>query len=158
MGDSRLGFVKRPTLQTAHDCGQHSKIKVDRNCLKSMSLTPLRWLRRSFWASGLLLGLMAVLVWVYPVLADELNSPPQEPAQLFEVHCAGCHPNGGNIIRRGKTLRTKALKRYGYTEVSAVADIIANGKGIMSAYRDRLTDETIHTLATYVLEQADTGW
>jgi cytochrome c6 len=123
-----------------------------------MLLTPLRWLRRSLWTSGLILGLVAAFVWADPVLANELNSPLQSPAQLFEIHCAGCHPNGGNIIRRGKTLKAKALNRYGYTEVSAVADIIANGKGVMSAYRDRLTDETIHTLATYVLEQADAGW
>ena len=32
-------------------------------------------------------------------------------AQLFDLHCAGCHPNGGNIIRRGRTLKLKALEK-----------------------------------------------
>lgn len=27
--------------------------------------------------------------------------------QIFSVHCAGCHVNGSNIIRRGKNLQKK---------------------------------------------------
>ena len=79
-------------------------------------------------------------------------------AQLFEQHCVGCHPGGGNIIRRGKTLQAKALAKNGYAEVEAIATIIRNGKGNMSAFRDRLDSLEIDTLAVYVREQADRGW
>ena len=34
----------------------------------------------------------------------------KEGAALFQQHCAACHINGGNIIRRGKTLKLKALE------------------------------------------------
>jgi cytochrome c6 len=74
------------------------------------------------------------------------------------VHCVGCHPNGGNIIRRGKNLKAKALKRYGYDDGASIADIIAHGKGVMSAYNDRLSPEEMQALATYELEQAEAGW
>ncbi|MEM1241131.1 MAG: c-type cytochrome [Cyanobacteria bacterium P01_H01_bin.26] len=80
------------------------------------------------------------------------------PAELFEVHCAGCHPNGANIIRRGKNLKQKALKRYGYDSTDAIATLITNGKGLMSAYEERLSEDDITNLANYVLEQAATGW
>ncbi|WP_323367357.1 c-type cytochrome [Leptothoe sp. PORK10 BA2] len=82
-----------------------------------------------------------------------------EPApQLFDVNCAGCHPNGANIIRRGKNLKQKALSRHGYTSVDAIATLITNGKGLMSPYDDRLSEDDIINLANYVLEQAANNW
>jgi cytochrome c6 len=81
-----------------------------------------------------------------------------ESIQLFEMHCAGCHINGGNIIRRGKTLKQAALKRNGYDSIAAITEIVENGKGNMSAYRDRLSAAQIETIATYVFDQAERGW
>ncbi|NJR61661.1 MAG: c-type cytochrome [Cyanobacteria bacterium CRU_2_1] len=98
--------------------------------------------------AGLLLGLNQSAL-----AADTLSG-----AQVFSVHCAGCHLNGGNIIRRGKNLKLKALQRNGYDSVEAIAQIITNGKNNMSAYRDRLTEQEIRDVATYVLEQAEQGW
>lgn len=80
------------------------------------------------------------------------------PETLFELNCAGCHVNGGNIIRRGKNLKKRAMERNGYEEVSAIAQIITNGKGIMSAYGDRLSEEEIRAIAQYVHDQSESGW
>ncbi|MEO0885141.1 MAG: c-type cytochrome [Cyanobacteria bacterium J06648_10] len=80
------------------------------------------------------------------------------PATLFEENCAGCHVNGGNVIRRGKNLKKKAMVRNGYESVDAITQIIANGKGIMSAYGDRLNEEEISAIAQYVHEQSESGW
>ncbi len=79
-------------------------------------------------------------------------------AELINMHCAGCHPNGGNIIRRGKNLKQRALKRNGYDSIDAISTLITNGKGLMSAYGDQLTEEEIGSLAHYVLEQAEIDW
>lgn len=79
-------------------------------------------------------------------------------AAVFEVHCAGCHVNGGNIIRRGKNLKQPALQKNGYATVEAIAQIVANGKANMSAYKDRLTAEEIESVAAYVLDRAAAGW
>lgn len=79
-------------------------------------------------------------------------------AAVFEVHCVGCHVNGGNIIRRGKNLKQPALEKNGYATVEAIAQIVANGKANMSAYRDKLTPEEIESVAAYVLDRAAAGW
>ncbi|MFQ4145183.1 cytochrome c6 PetJ [Chlorogloeopsis sp. ULAP02] len=79
-------------------------------------------------------------------------------AQIFSIHCVGCHINGGNIIRRGKTLKAKALKKNGMDSIEAIASIVTHGKNNMSAYKDRLTAQEIQDVSTYVLEQAQKGW
>lgn len=106
-----------------------------------------------------LIGCLVVITWVLsgwltPAWAIDLT----QGAHLFEVHCVGCHVNGGNIIRRGKTLKQKALDRNGYGTVEAIADLVANGKANMSAYRDRLTADEIQAVASYVLQQAANDW
>lgn len=78
--------------------------------------------------------------------------------QIFSVHCAGCHINGGNIIRRGKNLKKQALKKYGMDSIEAVTSIVTNGKNNMSAYKDRLSEQEIQDVAAYVLEQAEKNW
>ena len=79
-------------------------------------------------------------------------------AKIFSVHCVGCHPNGNNIIRRGKNLRKKALHRYNMNSVEAITNIVTNGKNNMSAYQGRLSQQEIENVAAYVLEQAEKGW
>ncbi|MGY6529358.1 MAG: c-type cytochrome [Cyanobacterium sp.] len=88
----------------------------------------------------------------------EINQNIQEPSKLFEINCAGCHLNGGNIIRRGKNLKSKALQKNGYDTVESITDIISNGKNNMSAYGDRLSAQQINNLAKYVLNQAENNW
>ena len=109
---------------------------------------------------GLVKGLMIVLLTVSlasPTWADSLTASGQ-PGALFEVHCAGCHLNGGNIIRRGKTLQLKALAKNKVDSVEAIAALITNGKNNMSAYRDKLSTSEIDALADYVWVQAQQGW
>ncbi|MBU7586469.1 MAG: c-type cytochrome [Nostoc sp. TH1S01] len=79
-------------------------------------------------------------------------------AQIFSVHCAGCHINGSNIIRRGKNLKKSALKKYNMDSIEAITSIVTNGKSNMSAYKDRLTEQEIQDVAAYVLEQAEKNW
>ncbi len=126
-----------------------------------MLMRTWHWLQIVALALVLTLGVMALNplpVFAEVVAPEALTPGADQPAQLFEVHCVGCHPNGGNIIRRGKNLTARALKRYGYDDVNAVADIINHGKGVMSAYGDRLMTDEIQSLAAYVLEQAKAGW
>ncbi len=78
--------------------------------------------------------------------------------QIFSVHCAGCHINGGNIVRRGKNLKKQALKKYGMASIEAITSIVTNGKNNMSAYKDRLTEQQIEDVSAYVLEQAEKDW
>ena len=104
----------------------------------------------------LLIGSLMMSLWLsFPATAWANDT---SAAELFEVHCAGCHPNGANIIRRGKNLKQRALRRNGYESAAAIATLITNGKGLMSAYGDQLSQEEINSLADYVLEQAAVNW
>ncbi|MCS5698139.1 c-type cytochrome [Cyanobium sp. FGCU-52] len=78
--------------------------------------------------------------------------------ELFTNHCAGCHVHGGNIIRRGRTLRLDALKRNGLADPAAIAVVAAAGRGQMSGYGDVLGPGGPEAVAAWVWEQAQQGW
>ena len=79
-------------------------------------------------------------------------------ARLFEAHCAGCHIHGGNIIRRGKTLKLAALERQGVGSPEAIAAIAAAGVGQMGGYAEVLGEDGVGAVAAWVWEQAQAGW
>ena len=79
-------------------------------------------------------------------------------ALLFEQHCAGCHINGGNIIRRGKNLKLKTLERDEIATVTAIAAIAREGRGQMSGYADVLGTDGDQLVAEWVLIQAQNAW
>ncbi len=118
----------------------------------------MREIKPMGWQRWLMMGLAVVLVWAVPY-SPSVWAATTAGSQLFEQQCAGCHVNGGNIVRRNKTLKLKALQKNQVDTVETIAALITNGKGnLMSAYRDRLSAEEITTLASYVLEQAQHGW
>jgi cytochrome c6 len=78
--------------------------------------------------------------------------------QLFAQHCSGCHVNGGNIIRRGKTLKLAALQRQGIEGPEAIAAIAAGGIGQMGGYGAALGDGGAEAVAGYVWQQALADW
>ncbi|AFZ24575.1 cytochrome c, mono- and diheme variants family [Cylindrospermum stagnale PCC 7417] len=106
----------------------------------------------------LILVLVTFLLWTGTFTLSAKALDTTNGAQIFGVHCAGCHINGGNIIRRGKNLKKNALKKYGMDSLEAISAIVTNGKSNMSAYKDRLSSQEIADVAAYVLEQAETGW
>ena len=79
-------------------------------------------------------------------------------AQCFRLIVRVVIPQGGNIIRRGKNLKAKALKRNHVDSQDAIVSLVTHGKGNMSAYGDRLTTEEIAAVSQYVLEKAATNW
>uniref|UniRef100_A0A7C3VWV8 C-type cytochrome n=1 Tax=Planktothricoides sp. SpSt-374 TaxID=2282167 RepID=A0A7C3VWV8_9CYAN len=83
---------------------------------------------------------------------------PANGAKVFTVQCAGCHVNGGNIVRRGKNLYKKALVRNQMDSIAAISDLVAQGKYAMPAFQERLTPQQIEDVAAYVLAQAENNW
>jgi len=135
------GWQCKP-LQTAwsfHPCGHGRGLVMWR--LRSVGLS-------------VVLVLLALLPLALPVRAAWAD----DGAQLFEAHCAGCHVNGGNIIRRGKTLQRSALERQGLDSRDAIAQIAAEGIGQMSGYREQLGDQGIDAVADWVWQQVQLGW
>ncbi len=86
--------------------------------------------------------------------ATELN----KGEKIFIENCSGCHVNGGNIIRRSKTLKLKALQRRGIDNPEAIKEIVRLGTGIMSGYGDSLGKNNDQIVANWVWEQAQKAW
>ena len=108
-----------------------------------------------------LLALVVLVFWPRPAWAVELSGGAPggvSGVQLFQNHCAGCHVNGGNILRRSKTLKLAALERNGITGPGAIATIAAQGRGQMSGYGAVLGDGGAEAVAAYVWGQAQAGW
>jgi cytochrome c6 len=100
-----------------------------------------------------LLAVLLLVFWPRPVWGL-----PDDGARLFELSCAGCHPRGGNIIRRGRTLRLEALRRQGIEGSAAVAQIAAEGIGRMGGYADALGPGGSDRVGAWVWRQAEAGW
>jgi len=102
---------------------------------------------------GLLMGASAALADATPDVGRL-----QAGGRLFEAHCVGCHVNGGNVIRRGRTLRQAALEKAGLADPEAIARIAAGGIGQMSGYGAVLGEEGAAQVGEWVWLQARTGW
>ena len=77
---------------------------------------------------------------------------------VFNRHCVGCHINGGNIVRRGKTLKLAALQRNGIDSTEAIATIAREGIGRMSGYGDVLLPGEDQQVAEWIWQQAQNAW
>lgn len=110
----------------------------------------------SLWIRGLmmlLITMFALGVAAIPAIATENTGK-----QLFQNHCSGCHVNGGNVIRRGRTLKLAALQRNGVDDPDAIAAIAREGIGQMSGYADVLGQEGDRLVAEWIWEQAQNAW
>ena len=79
-------------------------------------------------------------------------------AQLFEAHCVGCHVQGGNVIRRGRTLKLAALERADLASPEAITRVASEGLGQMSGYGSVLGAQGADQVAAWVWQQALAGW
>ena len=98
--------------------------------------------------------LISSIAFAMPASALKENSG----SKLFEMNCAGCHINGGNIIRRGKSLKLNTLKQNGIDNPEAIARIAREGIGIMSGYEKELGQGGDLQVAIWILEQAQKAW
>jgi cytochrome c6 len=122
-----------------------------------MALQPIERLGRwGMVALALLLGWW--ILWPRPVLGLVDAPPGEKGATLFAQHCAGCHWNGGNVIRRGKTLKLAALRRAGLEGPEALASVAARGRGQMAGYGEVLGPGGAEAVGAWVWNQALADW
>ncbi|HKS80814.1 MAG TPA: cytochrome c [Candidatus Acidoferrales bacterium] len=100
-------------------------------------------------SAGARLLLGAVILFFAAVPAHAQN----DGASLFKAKCAACHGAGG----KGDTSMGKVLKvlDLGSEEVQKQSDAqlteaIANGKGKMTGYKGKLTDDQIKQLVAFI--------
>jgi cytochrome c6 len=115
------------------------------------------WCGPRRWLCTALVGLVALVV-LWPMPAWGAIDAGNLGAQLFENHCAACHRDGGNIIRRSRTLKLGALERHGLASPEAIARIAASGIGQMGGYGDALGPGGPEAVGTWVWLQAQKAW
>ena len=54
----------------------------------------------------LLIFILINIIKIPTVLATEIT----QGAEVFQIHCAGCHAKGGNIVKWWKNLKIRTLK------------------------------------------------
>lgn len=73
--------------------------------------------------------------------------------ELFNKHCAVCHPNGGNIINPKKPLGKKALAA---NNIKTAQDIIKTmrkpGPGMTKFDQKTISDKEAKAIADYILK------
>ncbi len=75
--------------------------------------------------------------------------------KVFFENCSVCHKGGNNIILPEKNLRKETLRTNGMNSETAIMYQVTNGKNGMPAFGGRLSENEIHSVAIYVLDQAD---
>jgi mono/diheme cytochrome c family protein len=106
--------------------------------------------------------LTVTLVWLLvgsATVAVAASASGNDPGQsTFEVHCATCHaPNGSGDTVVGKSAKIPDLRS---PEVQSqpdgqLADLIANGKGLMPGFKSNLSKDEIDALVRHVHQLAE---
>jgi mono/diheme cytochrome c family protein len=115
--------------------------------------------RQPFKGSVLTIAFLAILGLLGSVRAGAAAAASgNDPGQsTFEVHCATCHaPNGSGDSVVGKSmkipdLRSPAVQSQPDTQL---ADVIANGKGLMPGFKSSLSKDEIDALVKHVHQLA----
>jgi cytochrome c6 len=95
------------------------------------------------------------LTVAHPALADV---DTKLGAKVFSANCAACHMGGGNVVAGNKNLKAETLKQYGMDSADAIINQVKNGKNAMPAFKGRLSDDEIESVAAYVLDQSTKDW
>ena len=107
--------------------------------------------------------LTVTLVWLLvgsATVAVAASASGNDPGQsTFEAHCATCHaPNGSGDSVVGKSMKLPDLRSPAVQSLpdAQLADVIANGKGLMPGFKSSLSKDEIDALVKHVHRLAKT--
>ena len=88
-------------------------------------------------------------------------APQASPAQqtrlrtgeeLFKQYCSPCHPDGGHVSDRQRTLRGSALKKRNIATPEAIVNIMRNPISRMIRFDEAtISDKDAQAIAEYIL-------
>jgi mono/diheme cytochrome c family protein len=106
--------------------------------------------------------LTVTLVWLLvgsATVAVAASASGNDPGQTtFEVHCATCHaPNGSGDTVVGKSAKIPDLRSPAVQSQpdAQLAEVIANGKGVMPGFKSSLSKDEIDALVKHVHQLAE---
>jgi len=116
--------------------------------------------RQPLKGSALTIALLAILGLLGSVRAGAAAAASgNDPGQsTFEAHCATCHaPDGSGNSAVGKSMKIPDLHSAEVQKLSdaQLADVIANGKGLMPGFKSNLSKDEIDALVKHVHQLAE---
>jgi len=95
--------------------------------------------------------LLAVGAFAFSAQADTAGK--MDAKAEFQKHCAACHPDGGNIINKAKSLSKAALAKNGIKNwKDIVAKMRTPGPGMTMFDKKGMSDNEAKAIAEYVLK------
>jgi cytochrome c6 len=79
-------------------------------------------------------------------------------AKVFAANCAACHAGGRNAVNPAKTLKKADLEKYSKNSVDAIVAQVTKGAGAMPAFKGRLSNDQIQSVAMYVIAKSEANW
>lgn len=103
---------------------------------------------------AVLLFLVCIILCCFTALTVAGEEPEEKKGeQLFNKHCAACHPNGGNIINSDYTLHKDSMASHGIkTPDDIVSYMRSPGTGMPAFDKEKLSDELAKEIANYILD------
>ena len=92
---------------------------------------------------------MKRILFAFVALSFAGTALAADAAALFATKCAACHGKDGKGTAVGQKMGAKDITALKESE-AAIVTVISNGKGKMSAYKDKLAADEIQALAKYV--------
>jgi mono/diheme cytochrome c family protein len=104
-------------------------------------------------ASGvLLLFFVALALFVVSIVRAAPGPDSVASAAAFRTKCVMCHGPDGSGSAIGKSMNVPDLRSPAVQKLpnAQLAQIISDGKGAMPSFKSSLSEDQIHSLATYV--------
>jgi cytochrome c6 len=98
------------------------------------------------WGKG---GSMKRILLAFAAVSFAATVLAADAASIFSARCAACHGKDGKGTPVGKKMGAPELATLKASQADLAASI-SNGKGKMSAYKDKLSAEEIQALAKFV--------
>jgi len=86
---------------------------------------------------------------LFALAALGIASAAEASAEVYAKKCASCHGKDGKPTSVGEKMGAKDLSGSKLSEAEMVA-LISAGKGKMTAYKDKLTEAEIKSVAHFV--------
>ena len=104
--------------------------------------------------------IISVLILFVTIFTFTFSTPAlaADGKAVFTANCNACHTGGGNTVNPAKTLSKADLEKNDMYSQEAIISQITNGKNAMPAFKGRLNEDEIASVAAYVMEQAEAGW
>lgn len=110
----------------------------------------------------MILAIATVVIWaglcLIALAPEAWATDLSDGAEIFRKNCTSCHMGGANVILAEKNLRQAALHKYGMDSIDAIVQQVTYGKNAMPAFKEKLNEQQIKEVATFVLEQSQQGW